>query len=158
MGERQPRSERVLWRLKPAWRSFFVYYATALFLAAVALKDTYRPEAGRPFPLAPAPALALAAAILLYVVLMRRAEFVVTNRRVVRRSALGLHQELELARIDELKVYQPIIQRLLGTGKIVMADSKDMASRLQFFGLEKPKRVRETLAELIEEARHGATG
>jgi hypothetical protein len=155
MAERGREGEQVLLRLKPAWRSFFVHYAAAGFLVAVALKDAFLPEAGRPFPLGPAPTLVLAAALLLYVVLKRQAtEFVVTTRRAQRHSGLGLSRDLELARIDELRVYQTlVIQRLLRTGKIIMADSHDLTSRIQFFGVEEPMRVKETIARLISEAR-----
>lgn len=155
MAESAREGEQVLLRLKPAWKSFFVSYVVVGFLVAVALKDAFAPEAGRPFPLGPAASLLLAAALLLYVIFKRQAtEFVVTARRVRRLSGFGLSRDLELARIDELRVYQTlVIQRLLRTGKIVMADSHDLSSRIQFFGVEEPMRIKEMIARLISEAR-----
>jgi hypothetical protein len=147
--------EHAVVRLKPAWKSFLVYYAAAAFLAAMAVKTAFFPYVGRPFPLSPGVSTGLAAAAVAYVLFKRRGtEFVVTNRRVVRSYALGFERELELTRIDELSVYQTLIQRsLLGTGKVVMADSADISSRMQFFGVEEPRRVKETIARLISESR-----
>jgi len=154
MGDSESSTERTLWHAKPAWRSFLVLYATVAFLVAMAVKEAFFPGVGRPFPLPPAPTLLGAAAILLYVILKRRATtYVVTTRRARHSFLFGLSRELELARIDELKVYQPFIQRFLGTGKIVMADSRDFSSRMQFYGVEEPKKVKETIARLIEDAK-----
>ena len=154
MAHSTPEAEPVILRLKPAWKGFFVHFATIAFLVAVALKEAFYPESGRPFPLSPAPSLLLAAALLLYVIFKRRGtEFIVTTRRVKRISPFGVHRELELARIDELKVYRGLLARSLGIGRIVMADSHDPASQVRFFGVEEPKRIEETMARLISEAR-----
>lgn len=145
--------ERVLMRLKPAWRSFCDHFLVAAALAAVAFKDAWWPEVGRPFPLPPLLTLLLAAAVIIYIILKQRtSDYVVTNRRLCRVS-LGLRKDLELARIDELKVTQPTTQRLLGCGKLIAADSQDYASRMRFLGIENPDQVKEAVARLIEEAK-----
>jgi hypothetical protein len=153
MALAEPAPERVVLRLKPAWRSFLVHYAAAGFLVAVALKDAFWPQAGRPFPLGLPLTLILVAALLGLVVAKCRSTEYIVSTRLVRRTSLGMSRELALARIDELKVYQPMVQRLMGTGKLVMADSRDLTSRIQFYGIEDPKQVKQTIARLISEAR-----
>jgi hypothetical protein len=146
--------ERVVLRLKPAWRSFCDHYLVAVVLAAVALKDAFRPEVGQPFPLPPLLTLALAAAVLVYVVLKRQTnEYIVTDRRLRRVGLGGRQRDLELVRVGELKVSQPTTQRLMGTGKVVASQSDDFTGRVRFFGVEEPEKVREAIAKLIEEAK-----
>jgi hypothetical protein len=160
MAEAQPGPhEEVLLRLRPAGRSYFLLYAIVIFLLAVGLKETFTPERGRPFPLPPPLTFALAAAVLTYTLAkLRTTEYLVTDRRVVKGSLFGLTRELELTRIDELKVYQSPIHRLLGTGKLVMADSQDLTSRMSFFGVADPVRVKERIDRLIAQRRHEAEG
>ncbi|MFH0810600.1 MAG: PH domain-containing protein [Pseudomonadota bacterium] len=146
----EPTGERVVLRLKPTWKSFVVYYVAAAVLVAVAVKELLAPHLGRPFPLSPALTLLLAAVVLGVVVLRRHsAEFIITTRRVKRLSALGFGKEIELARIDHLKTYQSLVQRLTGTGKIEVAKAGDFTSTIWLFGIEEPNAVRDTIAGLI---------
>ena len=70
-----------------------------------------------------------------------------TNQRLfIQRGLIAKHiEEIELFRVKDAIVYQSILQRILGFGKITVLTTDDSTPKIEMIGISNPINVKETL-------------
>lgn len=129
-GEEQP-----IFELRPAWRS-----RLGLVLWGVAL----------------VPVFGIGLLVLLrawYLVASVRYRLT-TQRLFVQRGLVAKDlEEVELFRVKDVTLTQSVLQRLLGTGTVVVLSTDDTAPRLELAGLSGPLEVKEQIRGAFRAAR-----
>lgn len=147
---RDPKLEKEVWQGRPAWRSYYGLWALWALGSAVVLGAAYKWKA----PGSPAVWLAwfvvAGAAVAL---LVREALFVLslgyrltTQRLFIRRGIISrVTDQMELVRIDDVRLKQGIIDRLVNTGNVEVmgTDATDQALTLE--SISDPQQVVEAL-------------
>lgn len=77
-----------------------------------------------------------------------------TQRLFVQSGLVAKHlEEVELFRVKDVTLTQSVLQRLLGTGTVVVLSTDDTAPRLELAGLSGPLEVKEQIRGAFRAAR-----
>lgn len=81
--------------------------------------------------------------------------YTLTDQRLRERSGvLAVHvEELELYRVKDISVHQPVIQRLLGRGQVVLITSDRSTSRVVLNAIPAPTEVADLIRTHVEQCR-----
>lgn len=159
---RDPRSEKDVWQGRPAWRSFYGCWAAWAIAGAIVLGAVYQ------WPDAPVAILWLAWLVVLgsgVSLLIREAWFVwslhyrlTTQRLFVRRGILQRTlDQLELIRIDDVRVRQGLVDRLVNTGDVEVLGSDQTDQVLVLESIGDPAKMTEELRLHVRCARGKGT-
>ncbi len=155
---RDPKYEKQVWQGRPAWRSYYGLWAIWALLSAIVLGAAYKwADAGEPIVFL-AWAVVLGAGV---AILVREALFVVSLRYRLTTQRLFIHRgiltrttdQTELIRIDDVRIKQGVVDRLVNTGdvEVMGTDETDEVVRLQ--SISAPAEVAEALRTHVRGAR-----
>ena len=138
--------EKDLLTIRPAWKSYFVFYAAIVIFGFGPLLN---PEAGLK------PSLGAAIALLLvFFVIYRKitTRYRVTSARVIRETVglgLGVKKDLPLEEIASISVRRGITHRFLGIGHLHFQARSSNQPDLWWFGITNPFQVVKDIERLI---------
>jgi uncharacterized membrane protein YdbT with pleckstrin-like domain len=86
---------------------------------------------------------------------LRHHRIEVTNQRIrVRKGVFNRHtDELELYRVKDTELFEPLLYRLVGAGTIVLHTSDRTSGTLELEAIPRAGAVRETIRGVVEQAR-----
>ncbi len=153
---RDPKHEKQIWQGRPAWRSYYGLWAIWALLSAIALGAAYK-WLGEP-------AVFLAWAVVLgagVAILVREALFVVSLRYRLTTQRLFIHRgiltrttdQTELIRIDDVRIKQGIVDRLVNTGDVEVMGTDETDDVVTLRSVNAPAEVAEALRTHVRGAR-----
>ncbi|MBN2563804.1 MAG: PH domain-containing protein [Phycisphaerae bacterium] len=157
-----PKHERQVWQGRPAWRSYYGIWATWALLSAVVLGAAYKWKA----PDSPAVWLALLCVLGAAVaILVREAMFVLSYRYRLTTQRLFIHRgilsrttdQTELMRVDDVRLRQGVIDRLVNTGDVEVMGTDETDDVVILKSVSAPAEVAEALRVHVHGARSKRT-
>jgi membrane protein YdbS with pleckstrin-like domain len=159
---RDPKCEQEVWQGRPAWRSYYGLWALWGVVGAIILGTTYQHAATNSVFVWAAWIVVLGSGLAL---LIRAALFVLssyyrltTQRLFIRQGILSrTTDQMELIRIDDVRVKQGLIGRLVNTGDIEVLSSDQTDQALLLESISAPNELTEQLRLHVRGARGKGT-
>jgi hypothetical protein len=146
INESMNSEEKDLLTVRPAWKSYFVFYAAILIFG---FGPSLNPEVG----LNPYLGMALAWLLVLFVIYRKKTTcYKVTPTRIVRETGapgMVVRKDLPLTEISTISVRRGIAHRFLGLGHLQFQSRSPHFSDLWWFGISKPFQVVKDIEGLI---------
>ena len=147
MPRPESRHEYALIRIMPSWWHFAGSFVLAAVLAAIAIATVFSGRAARPV------ALTLMALSMLIVALTaaarRSTNWSVTSERLIQRHGFLSQRrlEIELADIRSVEVNRRFVQRLLGTGTVLVSSAASADFLIRLEDVPDPDGIAETIRQ-----------
>ncbi len=140
------RPENVL-TYRPAWRSYFVFYAAILIFG---LGPSINPQAG----ISKSFGLVISVFLMLFVIFRRKTTFYrISKDEVLRETGFSgqvIKKSLPLDGIMGLEVRRGVIHRLLGIGQLQFRSRNPGQSDLWWFGIQDPFTVQKNIQRFLK--------
>jgi uncharacterized membrane protein YdbT with pleckstrin-like domain len=141
-----PGEEKDLLTIRPAWKSYFVFYAAIVIFG---FGPVLNPDVG----LKPSLGRAVALLLVFFVIYRKKTtKYRVTSARVIRETGglgLGINKDLPLEEIASISVRRGITHRLLGIGHLQFQARSSNQLDLWWFGITNPFQVVRDIERLI---------
>lgn len=159
---RDPKFEKQVWSGRPAWRSRYGTWALWAIVSAVILGAAYKWRASSSITLSIAWIVIVGIAV---VILVREALLVLslayrltTQRLFVRRGIFSrVTDQVELVRVDDVRLRQGLVDRLVNTGDVEVISSDPSDPKLILEAINAPHEVAESLRTHVRGARSRGT-
>ena len=147
---RDPRHEKQVWQGRPAWRSYYGLWATWALLSAAALGAAYKWRVPDSLAVKLAWLLVLGTGV---AILVREALFVLSLRYRLTTQRLFIHRglitrttdQMELIRVDDVRLRQGVVDRLVNTGDVEVMGSDETDETVTLQSISEPAEVAEAL-------------
>lgn len=157
-----PKYERQVWEGRPAWRSYYGLWAAWALLSAAALGASYRWGASG------SPVVTLVWLFVLgagVAILVREALFVFSLRYRLTTQRLFVHRgiltrvtdQMELMRVEDVRLRQGVVDRLVNTGDVEVMGSDETDEVITLQSISAPAEVTEALRLHVRGARGKGT-
>ncbi|MBW2061552.1 MAG: PH domain-containing protein [Deltaproteobacteria bacterium] len=144
--------EEVLLKMRPAWRSFLVFFlGIALCVGGPLLKADS--------PLSPTIGFIIGAIFLLIIIRRWSNVYTLTNRRLLVKAGPFLKNKVEISLedIDTVEIHQGLTLRLTATGHVLIHSRRPDQANILLYGLPGPMNFKDRLEKLVAEARASAS-
>ena len=150
--------EKVVWKASPSQLIAFNFYAVCVLIVIGLIGLSYFAFTQQWSGIAYYPLYAIAIVLLVAVgkyVLVRSTSYELSNERLIMQYGLLSREseEIELYRVRDWSVSQPLLLRMAGQGHIIVQSHDSTAPTLTLAGIGKVNEVKDRLRKLVEAAR-----
>jgi membrane protein YdbS with pleckstrin-like domain len=145
-----PKEEQQVWQGRPAWRSYYGHWAAWAIFGAVTLGAAYKWTDADSMAVFLAWAFVLGAGVALLVrealVVLSLRYRLTTQRLFVHRGILSrVTDQMELMRVDDVRLHQTVVDRLVNTGSVEIHSSDETDEVIVLQSVSSPAEVAEAL-------------
>lgn len=153
--------EQQVWQGRPAWRSFFGSWLVWLLLSLILIWGAYQTEPQSAYRTVVWYAVLLSALVLFIresIMILDLRYRLTTQRLFIHRGILSrVTDQMELIRVDDVRLRQGLIDRLVNTGDVEIIGSDETHASAVLESIDAPAEVAENIRRHVREARQNKT-